>query len=215
MYKVKEVFKSYQGEGYNAGTVAVFLRFARCNLWSGSELDRQASICKFCDTDFLGGTEYELDELCNLVDEAWGPGTENRVVILTGGEPLLSTDVHLASQLKQRGYTIWVETNGTVAPQPGVRPCLDWVTVSPKAGTKMRIMLADELKLVYPQSGLSPEEAIEMVPSARWHMLQPKYPMPVYDDEIFASNCDAVIRYCLENPKWSVSIQTHKITNSR
>ncbi len=103
-YKIKEIFKSYQGEGYNAGTVAVFVRFAQCNLWSGSEIDRKSSICQFCDTNFLGGVEYETaGEVCDLVDRAWVGGDENRVVILTGGEPLIGADVFLTSELKKRG----------------------------------------------------------------------------------------------------------------
>lgn len=215
-YKIKEIFKSYQGEGYNAGTVAVFIRFAKCNLWSGSELDRKSSICKFCDTDFLGGIEYETAaEVCDLVDSTWAGGSDNRVVILTGGEPLLSVDVFLTSELKKRGYKIWVETNGTVAPKPGVRPCLDWVTVSPKAGTTMRIMHADELKVVYPQNGLTPDQAHEMMPTAHQLFVQPKHPEPTFDEEMFRSNCDAAIAYCMVHPEWRLSIQTHKITGVR
>jgi len=215
-YKIKEIFKSYQGEGFNAGTVAVFVRFAKCNLWSGSELDRKSSICQFCDTNFIGGAEYETaTEVCDLVDDAWGGGLDNRVVILTGGEPLLCVDVFIASELKKRGYAVWVETNGTVAPKPGVRPCLDWVTVSPKAGTTMRIMHVNELKVVYPQHGLTPDQALEMMPTAHELFIQPKHPEPVYDDEIFRSNCDAAIAYCMANPKWRLSFQTHKITGAR
>ncbi len=216
MYKVKEIFKSYQGEGYNAGSVAVFVRFAKCNLWSGSELDRNSSVCKFCDTDFLGGVEYsDAKELVRDVESAWGDGNVSKAVILTGGEPLLSVDCHLVYELKRLGYKIWVETNGTVAMRPGVRSCVDWTTVSPKAGTVMRVDHANELKLVYPQAGLTPTKAKDMLPKAVHLFLQPKHPMPIYDEDMFRSNCDAVVKYCIDNPEWKISVQTHKIMGVR
>jgi len=215
-YKIKEIFKSYQGEGYNSGTVCVFVRFATCNLWSGSELDRNSSVCQFCDTNFIGGVEYDSAiEVADIVDSTWGDSHKNRIVVLTGGEPLLSVDSYLTHELRKRGYLLWVETNGTVVPKPGVTNCLDWITVSPKSGTKVRIKHANELKVVYPQSGLTPEQARDMVPSVHELFIQPKHPEPNFDDVIFASNCDAAIKYCMDNPEWRLSIQTHKITGVR
>lgn len=199
-YTVKELFLTVQGEGANIGRVAVFIRFAGCNLWSGREEDRADAICRFCDTDFVGGDRYCSPEaLADAAAAAWqGAGDRRRMAVLTGGEPLLQADPSLISALKQRGFYIAIETNGTRAlPMP-----LDWVCVSPKAGAPVVLDHADELKLVYPQAGAEPERFADF--PARYHWLSPM------DGPDRQRNTEAAAAYCLAHPHWRLAIQAHK-----
>jgi 7-carboxy-7-deazaguanine synthase len=199
-YIVKELFLTVQGEGANIGRVAVFIRFAGCNLWSGREEDRAKAVCRFCDTDFVGGTRFASAEaLADAAVAAWRAETpRNRMTVLTGGEPLLQVDAALLTALRQRGFTIAVETNGTQAlPAP-----IDWVCVSPKAGAPLVLDRADELKLVYPQAGATPEDFKDF--AARHHWLSPM------DGPDRGANTQAAAAYCLDHPHWRLAIQAHK-----
>jgi 7-carboxy-7-deazaguanine synthase len=205
-YAVKEMFYTLQGEGGNAGRAAVFCRFAGCNLWSGREADRADAVCRFCDTDFVGldgpggGRFATAADLARAADAAWGgaqPGT--RLVVLTGGEPLLQADAALIEALHAQGFEVAVETNGTVPPPPG----LDWLCVSPKAGAALAVTGGDELKLVFPQSGADPA-GFEGLAFGRF-LLQPM------DGPRQAENTAAAVAYCLAHPRWRLSLQTHKL----
>lgn len=203
-YTVKEIFKTLQGEGYHTGTPAVFLRFSGCNLWSGREKDRAKAICKFCDTDFVGGTKYQTaDALADAVAAEWGPDFLRRLVVLTGGEPMLQLDKALWFALWERGFLMAIETNGTIEPRKGM-----WVCVSPKAGAEPVVTQADEVKLVYPQAGLDPMDVQRKI-QAKHYFLQP---MDGPDRE---ANTAAAIAYCLDNPRWRLSLQTHKVIGIR
>ena len=204
-YAVKEIFYTLQGEGANTGTPAVFCRVAGCNLWSGREQDRAAAVCQFCDTDFvgtngLGGGKFETaDALADAISAAWkGNGGAQRFVVCTGGEPLLQLDEKLIAALHTRAFKVAVETNGTLAAPQG----LDWICVSPKADAPLVLTAGDELKLIYPQAGASPER-YESLKFALW-FLQPM------DGPARAANSTRAIDYCLAHPKWRLSIQTHK-----
>jgi 7-carboxy-7-deazaguanine synthase (Cx14CxxC type) len=204
-YAVKEIFYTLQGEGAQTGRAAVFCRFAGCNLWSGREEDRASAICKFCDTDFAdvngpGGGKFEsADLLAAAVDAKWTRGGGKKLVVCTGGEPLLQMDAKLIDALHSREFEIAVETNGTCVAPEG----LDWICVSPKAGTDLRQRAGDELKLVYPQVGAEPErfESLEF----RNFFLQPM------DGPERERNTQLALRYCLEHPRWRISLQTHKL----
>jgi 7-carboxy-7-deazaguanine synthase (Cx14CxxC type) len=204
-YAVKEVYFTLQGEGYHTGRPAVFLRFAGCNLWSGREADRATAVCRFCDTDFLGtdgtgGGRYPAEELASLVSATWDPALRDaRFVVCTGGEPLLQLDEPLLTALHTRGFTVAIETNGTLPVPPGV----DWVCVSPKAGADLVVTSGDELKLVYPQGGADPERYTHL--SFAHFFLQP---MDGPDRE---RNTDLVRAYVSTHPGWGVSLQTHKL----
>ena len=204
-YAVKEIFLTLQGEGVQAGSRAVFLRFAGCNLWSGREADRAEAQCKFCDTDFVGtdgeggGKFATAAELADSVERAWGGGTADRLVVITGGEPMLQLDSALIDALHERGFRVAVETNGTLPVAPGV----DWVCVSPKAGTQVVQRSGDELKLVWPQAGIDPGEL------ERWdfeHFLV--QPMDCADGK---AAVDAAIRLAMERPRWRLTLQNHKV----
>ena len=204
-YKIKEIFYSIQGEGFHSGTPAVFIRFSGCNLWSGREEDRSKAICKFCDTDFLGtggsnGGLYTAPMLLDKIQEL-SSASGCRFVVLTGGEPLLQLDEKLIYILKNAGYYLALETNGTLNAPPG----LDWITVSPKAGAALSQKSGDELKLVYPQQGLNPAEVENL--NFKHLYLQPK------DDKNLKTNIEKTLNYCLKNPKWKLSLQIHKILN--
>lgn len=209
-YSVKEIFYTLQGEGANAGRPAVFCRFSGCNLWSGREEDRSSAQCSFCDTDFVGtdgtggGKFEEARDLAKAIAEQW-PTTnrDHRFVVLTGGEPLLQVDAALTTAVADEGFFIAVETNGTVAPPPG----LDWICVSPKAGTRIRIKTGNELKLVFPQIAFDPE-GFEELAFDRFY-LQPM------DGPDQAHNVQRAIDYCKAHPKWSLSFQTHKALGIR
>jgi 7-carboxy-7-deazaguanine synthase len=199
-YVVKELFLTVQGEGANIGRVAVFIRFAGCNLWSGREEDRAKAVCRFCDTDFVGGERFaSADRLADAALKTWqAASSDRRMAVLTGGEPLLQVDTALVAALKQHGFTIAVETNGT---QPIPAP-IDWVCVSPKAGAPLVLDHADELKLVYPQSGAAPERFVDFPASHHW--LSPM------DGPDRRANTEAAAAYCLAHPRWRLAIQAHK-----
>ena len=202
-YAVKEIFLTLQGEGMQAGRRAVFLRFAGCNLWSGREKDRATADCTFCDTDFVGtdgahGGRYDAEGLADRVKSLWGKG-ERRLVVVTGGEPLLQLDAALIDALHARGFAIAVETNGTLPAPAGI----DWLCVSPKAGTKVVQRSGDELKLVWPQQGIEPDEL------AGWDfdhfLIQPM------DGADARAARDASIAFVMANPGWKLGLQTHKL----
>ncbi len=202
-YAIKELFYTLQGEGQNAGRAAVFCRFAGCNLWSGREADRTQAICSFCDTDFVGtdgtgGGRFEAEELARAVETTWAGGRERRLVVLTGGEPLLQVDGALTSALRGRGFAVAVETNGTRPVPPGI----DWLCVSPKAGAPLVLTRGDELKLVYPQVGAEPERFEGL--AFDHFVLQPM------DGPKRAANTAAAVAFCLANPAWRLGLQTHK-----
>jgi 7-carboxy-7-deazaguanine synthase len=203
-YAVKEIFLTLQGEGGQAGRPAVFCRFAGCNLWTGREPDRAAAVCKFCDTDFVGmdgvggGRFADADALADAVERAWEGGAENRLVVLTGGEPLLQLDEALIAALHGRGFSLALETNGTLVAPPGV----DWICVSPKADAPVVQTHGQELKLVYPQDGVDP---------ARFEGLDfERFALQPMDGPALAQNTKAAIAYCLAHPRWRLSVQTHK-----
>jgi 7-carboxy-7-deazaguanine synthase (Cx14CxxC type) len=208
-YSVKEAFYTLQGEGAQTGRAAVFLRFAGCNLWSGLEKDREKAVCNFCDTDFVGtdgdggGNFAEADGLASHVASKWRGGAEKRYVVCTGGEPLLQLDEDLIAALHARGFEVAVETNGTVAAPPS----LDWICVSPKSTAELKQISGNELKLVYPQADAPPEKFAGL--AFRHFFLQPM------DGPMRAASQEACIAYCLENPQWRLSLQTHKVTGIR
>ncbi len=208
-YAVKEIFLTLQGEGMQAGRAAVFCRFAGCNLWSGLERDRAAAICRFCDTDFVGldgtggGRFADAGALATAIEAAWVGGPQDRLVVLTGGEPLLQVDARLTAALHERGFEIAVETNGTQPLPPG----LDWVCVSPKARAPLALAGGDECKLVFPQPGAEPALFAHL--AFRHFLLQPM------DGPDAAANTQAAIAYCLAHPKWRLSAQTHKMLGLR
>jgi 7-carboxy-7-deazaguanine synthase len=206
LYTVKEIFYTLQGEGANAGTPAVFLRFAGCNLWSGRERDRASAVCRFCDTDFVGtdgpggGRFGSADALAEAVAAKWPRRSAlRRFVVCTGGEPLLQLDAPLVEALHARSFRVAVETNGTLQPPPGV----DWICVSPKARAPLALARGEELKLVYPQRGAEPAryEALEF----RHFFLQPM------DGPRRAENTRLAADYCLRHPRWRLSLQIHKL----
>ncbi|HEY8003042.1 MAG TPA: 7-carboxy-7-deazaguanine synthase [Phenylobacterium sp.] len=203
-YAVKEIFLTLQGEGGQAGRPAVFCRFAGCNLWSGREADRAAAVCNFCDTDFVGldgpggGRFADAQALAAAVEAAWQGGADDRLVVLTGGEPLLQLDAPLIAALRARGFSLALETNGTLPAPAGV----DWICVSPKAQAEVVQTRGQELKLVYPQAGVDPAR-FEHLEFERF-LLQPM------DGPARAENTRAAIAYCLAHPRWRLSVQTHK-----
>jgi 7-carboxy-7-deazaguanine synthase (Cx14CxxC type) len=207
-YAVKEIFLTLQGEGAHAGRVAVFCRFAGCNLWTGREEDRADAVCRFCDTDFvgmdgtLGGRYPSAENLADIIAAQWA-GAGDRYVVLTGGEPLLQVDAALVAALHGRGFTIAIETNGTLDPPDGI----DWICVSPKAGTTLRIRKGHELKLVYPQVENTPEQFAGL--DFERFSLQPM------DGPEVADNTVRAIDYCLHHPQWRLSVQTHKALGIR
>lgn len=205
-YSVKECFLTLQGEGVQSGSRAVFLRFAGCNLWSGREPDRARAQCTFCDTDFIGtdgaggGKFRSADELADRVEALWGSGeADRRLVVITGGEPMLQLDEPLVGALHAHGFRVAVETNGTLPAVDG----LDWICVSPKAGTDVVQRRGNELKLVWPQDGIDPAEL------ETWRfdhfLVQPM------DCDARQEALDAAIRLAMERPKWRLSLQAHKV----
>ncbi len=208
-YSVKEIFYTLQGEGLRAGRPAVFCRFAGCNLWSGREQDRASAICRFCDTDFvgtdgtLGGKFADAAELAARIADQWPQGKAHRYVVLTGGEPLLQVDAALIDALHAQGFEIAVETNGSIAAPAGI----DWLCVSPKAGAPLLQTQGQELKLVWPQLGLDPDQLGRL--DFEHFLLQPM------DSPAQAANIQACIAYCQAHPQWRLSLQTHKILEIR
>lgn len=208
-YLVKETFYSLQGEGYHAGRPAVFCRFAGCNLWTGRETERARAACRFCDTDFVGtngagGGRFETAELlAESLTALWPIATSRMFVVLTGGEPLLQVDEALLSALHRRGFDVAVETNGTMPASPS----LDWVCVSPKAGTELVQQTGDELKAVWPQSGLD-------MPWLETLGFRHLFVQPM-DGADRAVNTLSAVAFCKANPRWSLSLQTHKFLGIR
>jgi len=203
-YSVKEIFLTLQGEGGQAGRAAVFCRFAGCNLWSGREQDRAGAVCRFCDTDFVGtdgpggGKFASAADLAAAVAGAWTGAPENRLVVLTGGEPLLQVDAALVDALHAAGFSIALETNGTIAAPAGI----DWVCVSPKSDAGLAQVSGQELKLVYPQQGVDP---------ARFEGLAfERFSLQPMDGPERDAATRAAIAYCLAHPRWRLSLQTHK-----
>lgn len=209
-YSVKEIFYTLQGEGCQTGSAAVFLRFAGCNLWTGLERDRSSAICQFCDTDFVGtdgtlGGKYKTPEsLAALVAAQW-PNDDHaaRLVVCTGGEPLLQLDAPLIHALHAHGFRIAVETNGTIAAPAGI----DWICVSPKSGAPLNQTSGDELKLVFPQPQAMPEQFE--------HLAFSHFFLQAMDGPAQSDNLARATQYCMEHPKWRLSLQTHKLIGIR
>ena len=206
-YAVKEIFLTLQGEGVHVGRRAVFLRFAGCNLWTGREEDRASAVCQFCDTDFVGmdgtnGGRYEADELAAKVAALWGKAEDNRYVVMTGGEPMLQVDDAIVDALHAQGFTIAIESNGTLPVHPGI----DWICISPKAGSSVVQRSGDELKLVWPQPG-SNTQAMEAWNFANF-LIQP---MDSRSIESNNANVEAATGFVMAHPKWRLSLQNHKI----
>jgi 7-carboxy-7-deazaguanine synthase (Cx14CxxC type) len=206
-YFIKEIFYTLQGEGLHSGRPAVFCRFSGCNLWSGREEDRAKSVCKFCDTDFLGtdgpeGGRFESSSELSRKGASFWPGERTKsprpFIVCTGGEPLLQLDSKLVDALHEEGFEIAVETNGTCLAPAGI----DWICVSPKANTELALVSGHELKLVYPQAGAEPEKFESM--NFKYFFLQPM------DGPEMERNLQLSIEYCLAHPKWRLSLQTHK-----
>jgi len=204
-YAVKEAFLTLQGEGIQSGSRAVFLRFAGCNLWSGREQDRATAQCNFCDTDFVGtdgvggGKFASAKQLAAHIEALWGEGTDRRLVVITGGEPMLQLDHALLDALHAQGFRVAVESNGTIAAVPGI----DWLCISPKAGTDVVQRSGNELKLVWPQKGLDPADL------EGWdfsHFLV--QPMDCADTQ---ASFDAATALAMERPKWRLTLQAHKV----
>lgn len=208
-YAVKEMFLTLQGEGVQAGRRAVFVRFAGCNLWSGRERDRVTAVCRFCDTDFVGtdglggGRFADAGALVAAVERFWGDGRDRRFVVLTGGEPMLQVDDVLVDALHAAGFFVAIESNGTLPVHPGI----DWVCISPKAGSVVVQRSGDELKLVWPQAGS------DIADMEGWDfgafLIQP------LDDADAAANQDAAMALVMERPRWRLSLQTHKLLGLR
>jgi 7-carboxy-7-deazaguanine synthase len=202
-YTVHEIFYTVQGEGANTGRPAVFCRFAGCNLWTGREQDRASAICRFCDTEFRGGVKYRTAEaLVREIRATWPNGHLPRFVVFTGGEPLLQLDRRIVELCHIAGFSVAVETNGTIRPAFGV----DWLTVSPKAGAPLVVRRADELKVVFPQD-VTPDTYDHVQAGQRF--LQPM------DGPDLEANTAATVDYCLANPRWRLSVQVHKIVGLR
>jgi 7-carboxy-7-deazaguanine synthase (Cx14CxxC type) len=217
MYTVKELFPTLQGEGAHAGRAAVFCRFAGCNLWSGREEDRATAICQFCDTDFvgsdgLGGGKFETaSALADAIESSWrstSAGPQQRYVVFTGGEPLLQLDDELIAALHQKGFEVAIETNGTIKVPKGI----DWICVSPKAGSELIVLQADELKLVIPQNEHQQLEKL----MARFEGMdyRNRFLQPM-DGPNLKSNTELAVSLCQKRPLWRLSLQSHKLIGIR
>ncbi len=217
MYTVKELFPTLQGEGAHAGRAAVFCRFSGCNLWSGREEDRATAVCQFCDTDFVGsdgagGGKFETaSQLADAIEEAWNStsaGPQQRYVVFTGGEPLLQLDAALIDALHAKGFAVAIETNGTIKVPNGI----DWVCVSPKAGSELLVLQADEIKLVIPQASHSSIETL----LARFEKMDYRNRfLQAMDGPNLQDNMALAVRLCQKRPLWRLSVQTHKIIGIR
>ena len=207
-YRIKEIYFTQQGEGSNTGRDFVFVRFSGCNLWSGKEKNRKSAICQFCDTDFYGtdginGGVYSANQLIEKIKSLWVSRDDNIAVVLTGGEPLLQVNDELVAALKQEEIYIAVETNGTLdAPDH-----IDWICMSPKANTEIKLKKGNEIKVIFPQESLDPEK-FSLFDFSEFY-LQPM------DSNEYQENLNATITYCQKNPKWKLSLQTHKILGIR
>ena len=204
-YSVKEIYLTIQGEGFHTGKHAVFCRFSGCNLWTGLEKDRKKAICNFCDTDFVGtdginGSKYpNAEQLANEIDKVWDKDINEKFVVFTGGEPLLQLDNQLVDLLHKKKFKVAIETNGTILPPENI----DWICVSPKQGADFNLKYGNELKLVYPQKGLEPKNFKHL--DFDHFFLQPM------DGKDLQRNILQSVSYCIENPLWRLSLQTHKI----
>ena len=204
-YSVKEIYLTIQGEGFHTGKHAVFCRFSGCNLWTGLEKDRKKAICNFCDTDFVGtdginGSKYpNAEQLANEIDKVWDKDINEKFVVFTGGEPLLQLDKPLVDLLHKKKFKVAIETNGTILPPENI----DWICVSPKKGADFNLKYGNELKLVYPQKGLEPKNFKHL--NFDHFFLQPM------DGKDLQRNILQSVSYCIENPLWRLSLQTHKI----
>ncbi|MBU3611502.1 7-carboxy-7-deazaguanine synthase [Polynucleobacter sp. MG-27-Goln-C1] len=217
MYTVKELFPTLQGEGAHAGRAAVFCRFAGCNLWSGREEDRATAVCQFCDTDFVGadgagGGKFETASLlADTIEEVWNStsaGPQQRYVVFTGGEPLLQLDTALIDALHAKGFAVAIETNGTIKVPKGV----DWVCVSPKAGSDLIVLQADEIKLVIPQAGHNSLETL----LARFEKMDYRNRfLQAMDGPDLQKNLALAVRLCQKRPLWRLSVQAHKMIGIR
>ena len=207
-YRIKEIYFTQQGEGSNTGRDFVFVRFSGCNLWSGKEKNRKSAICQFCDTDFYGtdginGGVYSAKQLIDKIKSLWVSRDDNIAVVLTGGEPLLQVNDELVAALKQEQIYIALETNGTLdAPDH-----IDWICMSPKANTEIKLKKGNEIKVIFPQESLDPEK-FSLFDFSEFY-LQPM------DSNEYQENLNATITYCQKNPKWKLSLQTHKILGIR
>ena len=203
-YSIKEIYYTLQGEGIQAGRAALFCRFAGCNLWSGLEKDRLGAQCNFCDTDFLGtngengGRFKTASELARHANKFWPDETTKKFIVLTGGEPMLQVDSSLISELHSLNFEIAIETNGTIICPPEI----DWICVSPKAGTKIAQKTGNELKVIYPQPELNFSKLLGL--SFEYFLIQPM------DGPNVKANTQASVEFCKKNPNWRLSLQTHK-----
>ena len=207
-YRIKEIYFTQQGEGKNTGKNFVFVRFSGCNLWSGKEKNRESAICKFCDTDFYGvdgvnGGIYEAKELVRMIKSLWMVDSSPVSAVLTGGEPLLQLDDELIQELKKEDIYNAIETNGTLLAPDGI----DWICMSPKAGTEIKLRSGSEIKVVYPQKDLDPDKFSDL--DFKNFFIQPM------DSKELESNVAKSIKFCMDNPKWRLSLQTHKILGIR
>jgi len=207
-YRIKEIFFTQQGEGKNTGKDFIFVRFSGCNLWSGKEKNRTSAVCSFCDTDFYGtdginGGKYLAKELIEKIKSLWISADSQIRVVLTGGEPLLQVDKPLIDALKNEDIYIAVETNGTLEAPDGI----DWICMSPKANTEIKLKKGSEVKVVYPQKNLNPDD---------FNVLDFKnfYIQPM-DSQRYEDNVSQAVKYCMRNPNWKLSLQTHKILGIR
>ena len=207
-YRIKEIFFTQQGAGKNTGKDFIFVRFSGCNLWSGKEKNRASAVCSFCDTDFYGtdginGGKYEAKELIEKIKSLWISADSQIRVVLTGGEPLLQVDKPLIDALKNEDIYIAVETNGTLEAPDGI----DWICMSPKANTEIKLKKGSEVKVVYPQKNLNPDD---------FNILNFKnfYIQPM-DSQSYEDNVSQAVKYCMRNPNWKLSLQTHKILGIR
>ena len=206
MYKIKEIFRSIQGEGFNTGRESVFVRFSGCNLWNGKVKDRHKAICNFCDTDFVGtngknGGVYNLKDLVNTIDRVWRShfSLKQKFIVLTGGEPLLQVDKKLVKISQKNNFHVALETNGSI--QTNI--VFDWVCVSPKSPNHWNLKKGDELKVIYPQDKFDLKKLVRL--DFKYFFLQPKY------DRFLKINLNKTIAYCRLNKRWSPSFQVHKI----
>ena len=207
-YRIKEIFFTQQGEGKNTGKDFIFVRFSGCNLWSGKEKNRASAVCSFCDTDFYGtdginGGKYQAKDLIEKIKSLWISADSQIRVVLTGGEPLLQVDKPLIDALKNEDIYIAVETNGTLEAPDGI----DWICMSPKANTEIKLKKGSEVKVVYPQKNLNPDD---------FNVLDFKnfYIQPM-DSQSYEDNVSQAVKYCMRNPNWKLSLQTHKILGIR
>ena len=204
MYTIKEIYFTQQGEGYHTGRPAVFLRFTGCNLWTGFKIDRESAICHWCDTDFVGmdgpyGGKYSADQIAETIQRMWPENEKKPYLVCTGGEPLLQMDDEFISTVHRSDFEIGIETNGTKIPPEGI----DWICVSPKANAEFILKKGHELKIVFPQSGMNPRQYQDL--DFDHYFIQPM------DGPNQGENIEKSKEFVVKNPKWKLSLQTHKI----